>query len=76
MGFKNRIQLKKAIQSPKVGAAILPIAQEGKIDSLLGRIACFVSGEHIPATVICKDGGEVFLCVSCWEVFDVERDET
>lgn len=72
MGLKNRRRFKKAFRSPQVEAVILPVVREGKIDSLLGRIACFVSGEHVPATIERKDGSEAFVCVSCWEVFDVE----
>src|SRR5690606_31104523 len=44
MGIKNRRQFKKALRSPKVEAVIMPIVREGKIDSLLGRIACFMTG--------------------------------
>ena len=72
MGLKNRRRFKKALQSPKVEAVILPVIREGKIDSLLGRLACFMTEEHIPATIERKDGSEAFVCVSCWEVFDVE----
>lgn len=72
MGIKNRRQFKKALRSPKVEAAILPVAREGKIDSLLGRIACFISGEHIPAFIEWEDGTKAFVCASCWEVFEVE----
>jgi len=71
MGFKNRrlyFKMMKLQEEKPIKLPVKVVMKEGKFDSIMGKIACFVTRKHTP--VILGKNSDYQTCLSCWKYYN------